>query len=133
MSKKKEGSSDSLDKLKIDSNNNKKNNLNENSEVKDDLNKIENNESNIEINSIKEISNEGESYEIEYSIEKIDNPLEKDSDLKKINLKSVRKVKDFNLEYKNKYYEDDYVFEQFNIDSNSIANYENQGNFCSSI
>ena len=127
MSNKKESSSDGLDKLQTDSNENKANDLSENIEVKDGLNKIENNKSNIEINSIKEISNENESFEIEYSIEQIENPLEKDSELKKINLKSVRKVQNFNLEYKNKYYEDDYEFEQFNIDSNSIANYENQG------
>ena len=80
MSNKKEGSSDSLDKLNTDSDNNKKNVFKQNNEVKDGLNKLENNKnnieinSNVEINSIKEISIEGESYEIEYSIDQIQNP-----------------------------------------------------------
>jgi len=56
MSKKKEGSSDSLDKLNTDSDNNKKNVVKQNTELKDGLNKVENNKSNIEINSNVEIN-----------------------------------------------------------------------------
>ena len=99
MSKKEEGSSDSLDKLNINSENNKKDVLRENNEVKDGLNKPENNNGNIEINSIKEILIEGESYEIEYSIENIKNPVDKVSDFKKFNIEEIRKVQKFDLEY----------------------------------
>ncbi len=126
MSNKKEGSSDSLDKLNIDSENNKKNVLRKNNEVKDGLNNQENNNSNIQINSIKEISIEGESFEIEYSIEQIQNPMDKVSDLKRFNLERIRNSQKFDLEYKNKYYEEYNNFDQFNYDSNSIDSYENQ-------
>ena len=45
MSNKKEGSSDSLDKLNTDSENNKKNVFKQNNELKNGLNKLENNKS----------------------------------------------------------------------------------------
>ena len=101
MSEKKEGSSDSLDKLNTDSDNNKKNAFKQNTELKNELNKLENNKSNIEINSnveinsIKEISTEGESYEIEFSIDHIQNPTDKVSDLKQFNLERIRKLQKF--------------------------------------
>ncbi|WP_152556503.1 S8 family peptidase, partial [Prochlorococcus marinus] len=119
MSNKKEGSSGSFDKLNTDNNNNKKNLSKQNSEVENGLNKLENNKSNTEINLIKQISTEGESYEIEYSIDQIQNPIDKSSDLKQFNLERIRKLQTFDLEYKNKYYED--YFNSYSIDS-----YENQ-------
>ena len=121
MSIKKEGSSYSLDKLNTDSYNNKKNVLKKNIEVKDVLNKQENNSNNIEINSIKEITNENKSIEIEYSIEQLQNPIDKVSDLKKINLGRIRVLNKVDLDYKNKYYED---YNDFNLDSIELASYE---------
>ena len=119
MSIKKEGSSYSLDKLNNDSNNNIKN-----IEVKDALNKQENNPNNIEINSIKEITNESESIEIEYSIEQLQNPIDKVSDLKKINLGRIRVFNKFDLDYKNKYYEDYNDFNLDSLDSIELDSYE---------
>ena len=54
--------------------------------------------------------------------------VDKVSDLKQFNLERIRKLQKFDLEYKNKYYEDKnkYYGDNFEFDSNSTASYENQ-------
>ena len=122
MSKRNEGSSNSLDKS-LGNLNNEKNIPKENIDVKNELSKEENNPNNIKANSIKDISNESDSNNIEYSIEQIDNPIDKVSDIKKFNLERIQK---FDLEYKNKYYSEYYELNFYSNSINIIDSYENQ-------
>ncbi|OUL43303.1 hypothetical protein B0W81_04580, partial [Prochlorococcus sp. HOT_208_60] len=100
--------------------------------------KKEINPENLEINSLKVISKDNESIEIEYNIEEIETQSDTQPNLNKYNIEKIRTIKNFDTAYKNKYYEDKNKYyedkneiDEFNFDSTQeISLYEfNQSKF----
>ena len=114
------------------------NKFDESSKIKKDINPV-----NLEINSLKEISNDDESIEIEYNIEEIETQSDNQPNLNKYNIEKIRKIRKFDAEYKNKYYEDNNEIDEFYFDSFVEFNFEstqeislykfNQSNFSTGL
>ncbi len=68
---------------------------------------------NININSSQEFLNDNELLEIEFSSENISNPQTNSGEIKQITIKNIRKLANFNNNFKNKYYVD-------NLENNSL-------------
>ena len=103
----------------IEQNNKIPNKFDESSQVKKEINPV-----NLEINSLKVISNDDESIEIEYNIEEIETQSDNQPNLNKYNIEKIRKIRNFDAEYKNKYYEDNYEIDEFNLDSFAEFNFD---------
>ena len=88
------------------------NKFDQSSQVKKEINPV-----NLEINSLKVISNDDESIEIEYNIEEIETQSDNHPNLNKYNIEKIRKIRNFDAEYKNKYYEDKNEIDEFDFDS----------------